>query len=255
MSRCDCFPGAATVTLETGEKRAMSQLSIGDRVQVVDPASGKIGYEEIYLFGHQLSDATATYVKATLANGKVLTLSPDHFVPAVPMGKAVVFKNTVMMRGKDLLVGMHVFAAGGEVATTASMVKHVGWSAEQGLFNPYTMGGLIVVDDVVASAHSGWVLDGVMDALGLTHKIPALYQALFAPVRMLYRTLGVARMSAIAPSITNLGLALADGDWATVGSMTVKGMSVLLGPALAGASAFAAYHVATAAANHKSKVV
>lgn len=113
----------------------MSTLAVGDRVQVVDPASGKVGYEEIYLFGHQLSDATATFVKATLENGKVLTLSPDHFVPAVPMGKAVAFKNTVMMRGKDLLVGMHVFAAGGESAA-ASMVKHIGVSAEQGLFNP-----------------------------------------------------------------------------------------------------------------------
>lgn len=248
-----CFPGSSTVILESGERRSMSQLAIGDRVQVVDPTSGKVGYEEVYLFGHQLSDTTATFIKATLANGKVLTLSPDHFVPAVPMGKAVLFKNSVMMRGKDLLVGMHVFAAaGGEgPESAASMVQHVGVSAEQGLFNPYTMGGLIVVDGVVASAHSRWVFDGIMDAVGLTHKIPALYQALFAPVRMLYRTLGAARMAAVAPAITDFGNALVEGDFVTVGRMACKGVSVLLGPAVAGVSMLAAYHVATKSTNKK----
>jgi hypothetical protein len=232
----------------------MSELSIGDRVQVVDPTTGRVGYEDIYLFGHQLSDFTTTFIKITLANGKLLTLSPDHFVPAVPMGKAVVFKNTVMMHGKDLLVGMHVFAAGGEGAA-ASMVKHIGVSAEQGLFNPYTMCGLIVVDGVVASAHSHWVFDGIMDVVGLTHKIPALYQALFAPVRMLYRMLGAARMSAIAPSITDFGNALVQGEWVSMGRMACKGVSMLMGPALAGASIFAAYHVAVAAQSPKSKVI
>lgn len=254
LTRCvACFPGSASVTLESGKKRSMSQLAIGDRVQVLDPTSGKVRFEEVYLFGHQLSDVSATFVKATLANGRVLTLSPDHFVPAVPMGKQVVFKNTVMMRGKDLLVGMHVYAADAE-GSAASMVKHIGVSAEQGLFNPYTMGGLIVVDGVVASAHCSWVFDGVMDVMGLTHKIPALYQALFAPVRMLYRMLGAARMSSLAPSITDFGNALAEGDWTTVGHMACKGLSVLLAPALAGASVFTAYHVAVAAKSPKGKV-
>jgi hypothetical protein len=53
----------------------MSQLAIGDRVQVVDPASGKTKFEEVYLFGHKMPDVTASFVKATLVNGKVLLVS------------------------------------------------------------------------------------------------------------------------------------------------------------------------------------
>ncbi len=47
----------------------------------------------------------------------------------------------------------------------------------KGLFNPFTATGTIVVDGVVASVQSKWFADDVMDALGLTHAVPALYQA------------------------------------------------------------------------------
>jgi hypothetical protein len=240
----------------------MSELSVGDRVQVVDPSSGQLRFEEVYMFGHQLADVSATFVKATLANGKVLTLTPDHFVPAVPLGKAVLFKNTVMVRGKDLAVGMHVFGTEAEGVTAASMVQQVAVSAEQGLYNPYTMGGMIVVDEVVASAHSSWLFDSVMDAsarsswlfdsvmdgLGLTHKIPALYQAMFAPIRTLYRVVGASQMAVIAPTITDFGNALAEGDMATVASMLARGATALVGPTVAGVSAYAVYTMATRSA-------
>lgn len=253
LSNCvACFPGSSTVRLESGTSKAMSELAIGDRVQVVDPATGKLGYEEVYLFGHQLADVAATFVKATLANGKILTLSPDHFVPAIPMGKAVMFKNTVMVRGKDLRVGMHVFAADSTDVTAASMVEDVSVAEKQGLFNPYTMGGMIVVDGVVASAHSSWLFDSLMDGLGLTHKIPALYQALFAPIRTLYRIVGASHMAGIAPTITDFGNAVAEGDVATAASMLARGACAMLAPALAGVSAYVMYYVAACKTANKA---
>jgi len=220
----------------------MSQLVIGDHVQVLDPASGTMRFEEVYMFGHQSPADVATFVKATLANGQVLTLTPDHFVPAVPRGEAVVYKNTVMVRGRDVVVGMHLFSVDDTDMASAHPVEHVGLVLEQGLYNPYTMGGLIVVDDVVASAHSGWVFDGILDALGLTHCIPAFYQALFGPVRVLHRVVGADTMATIAPAITDFGVALMYGDWLVVARMLGKSAGTVLGPAVVGAATYAIYH-------------
>lgn len=45
----------------------------------------------------------------------------------------------------------------------------------RGLFNPFTMSGDIVVNGVLASAHSDWLLDAVMPN-AWAHRLPAIYQ-------------------------------------------------------------------------------
>jgi hypothetical protein len=55
-----------------------------------------------------------------------------------------------------------------------------------GAYNPLTMNGRIVVDGVVASAHSDWFLDGLVSA----NAQAKIYQAILAPVRLGYRLLG-----------------------------------------------------------------
>jgi hypothetical protein len=64
-------------------------------------------------------------------------------------------------------------------------------SLQAGLYNPYTLAGTILVNQVLASSHSRWFADAAADALGLpTRWLPALYQAALAPARALYRLLG-----------------------------------------------------------------
>lgn len=65
-------------------------------------------------------------------------------------------------------------AAEGQVV--ADRVIDIALAQDKGLFNPYTLGGTIVVDGVLASAHSSWVLDGLFTALGLD--IPSAYQVI-----------------------------------------------------------------------------
>ena len=73
-------------------------------------------------------------------------------------------------------------------------------------------GGSIVVDGVLASAHSSWVLDGVTPA-SLRRHLPAVYQAAFKPLVLAYRALGPARMAAatdaVVPHLLDLDLARA----------------------------------------------
>ncbi len=59
-------------------------------------------------------------------------------------------------------------------------------------------GGLVVVNGVVASAHSDWVLDDLVPA-AWTPALPRLYQALFRPVYWAYRLLGPRAMEAWNP--------------------------------------------------------
>ena len=61
----------------------------------------------------------------------------------------------------------------GAVASTAKITK-------RGLYNPYTLSGTIVVDGIVASCHSSWILDGL-----LPPRVAApVYQALFGAGRL-----------------------------------------------------------------------
>ena len=47
--------------------------------------------------------------------------------------------------------------------------------SKAGLYNPFTMSGDIVVNGVLASCHSDWVLDRIVPAR-YAHLLPAIYQ-------------------------------------------------------------------------------
>lgn len=52
-----------------------------------------------------------------------------------------------------------------------------------GAYNPYTPSGALVVNGVLASCHSAWLLEGLAPWLLPARHAPALYQAVLAPVR------------------------------------------------------------------------
>lgn len=167
----------------------MSELRVGDVVRSVD-AAGKAIYDEVYFFGHAVSSRATDYVNLKLSGTDAsLQLSSKHFLPTCPKrGEQCKWADHVHIYAQKLHPGDYVWistAAGSslsEVLETSIVVK-------DGLYNPYTLSGKIIVNGVVASAHSNWILDDWTPA-SMSQYLPAVYQVMFLPGRVLYHILG-----------------------------------------------------------------
>ncbi len=192
-----CFPAAATVRLPGGATKRMDELVVGDRV-LAAAEDGSLAFQDVYFFGHRAADADAAFVRLELAGAAALELTPDHFVPVVAAAELSTsagarLAGAKMTYARDVRVGDVLLVTsreGGEGALLPAAVAGVTYVRRAGLFNPYTLGGTIVVDCVLASAHSGWLVDGAAAALGVSHHLPAAFQAAFAPLRALYAAAG-----------------------------------------------------------------
>jgi hypothetical protein len=186
-----CFPADATVRTADGGSKAMRDVRLGDRVQVAR-SDGSLGYEEVYLNTHKDAAVATPYVTLTLASGRALTLSPRHFIP-VAAGPAGAWGDQVVKGGNEVRSGDFVWSHADDGRMVLDRVVRAETRVAVGAYNPLTLNGTIVVDGVVASAHSNWFLDGVVSA-DIEAKV---YQAVLAPVRLAYRVLGPERMAAV----------------------------------------------------------
>ncbi|WP_159712648.1 Hint domain-containing protein [Geminicoccus flavidas] len=178
-----CFPGDATVVTESGDRKPVADVRVGDRVQVVH-ADGTLGFEDVYLLTHQDATITQTYVRLTLDSGRSLVLSPRHFIPTARDGSA--WDSRLIVGADEVHAGDRVWYLSEDGQMRIGTVATAAREAATGAFNPLTMQGSIVVDGVVASAHSDWFLDGYVSA----HAQAGIYQAMFAPVRGIYTLIG-----------------------------------------------------------------
>ena len=78
-----CFPANATVMMDDHSFRRMDQLKVGDRIAVVDPATGATAFDDVYALGHANHEAKAMFVRIVAATGDVINLTPDHLLFAV----------------------------------------------------------------------------------------------------------------------------------------------------------------------------
>lgn len=143
----ECFPALATVLVEDGSTKTMEQLVVGDRVQV-----GPSRFSEIILFTHRLPRGMHDFVHLYIANQVIpLVLSRGHILPA----------NGKMKAAWEMRVGDIVELGNGN--TTA--IENIRFGRAQGLFNPQTEDGRIVVDGIVASTYTTAVDMNIAHAL------------------------------------------------------------------------------------------
>ena len=111
---------------------------------------------------------------ATTREGKILELSPKHFLPVSP-SSGQSFRQAVMRQAKSVVPGDTVWVVQSSQAT-AYKVAQVGAVSKKGLWAPYTQHGTIVVNGVVASVHSDWILDSLLESIGRPDLLPLVYQ-------------------------------------------------------------------------------
>ena len=157
-----CFPSEAIVETPEG-KKPIYALEIGDF------ALSHEGFSEVYLLGHADNESVAEYLRLTTDNGTSIRLSKEHFIES--NGRYVYAKD--VKKGDRLAYGERVIGIEKEKAN--------------GLWNPFTIAGTIVVDGVLASCHSDWFLESLPEWMRPSaSRIPEIYQTVMAPARKIY---------------------------------------------------------------------
>jgi hypothetical protein len=146
-----CFPGDATVELQSGAAIAMADLKVGDVVRV---GAGAADFSKVYMFTHRDADVKAKFVKIATASGSEVRMTSGHYL----------YVNGQLQTARTVKVG-DVVSAGNVTAVSSE------WA--EGFYNPHTMAGDIVVNGVKTSTYT--------DAVA-----PSLAHALLWPARMLY---------------------------------------------------------------------
>ncbi|KAK9803047.1 hypothetical protein WJX73_000963 [Symbiochloris irregularis] len=203
-----CFPGNAQVDVVGKGRIAMSELRVSDKVRTIN-AQGLPTYEEVYFFGHQDTNVLGEMVRIvakSAAGSASLTLTSRHFVPVGPSMQAAVMKYA-----RDVVIGDILMVSHDSEIITPAVVTHISAITAQGLYNPYTKNGLLVVDGVLASAHSETTFDDWAPAF-LVPYLPAIYQMAFKPVFLAYKILGPEFAQSIRPETWKLS-----GSYASVG--------------------------------------
>jgi hypothetical protein len=151
-----CFPAEATVVLKDGTMKKMADLAIGDHIQI--SADGECS--EVYLFTHALPTAEANFLTFTLESGITLSLTPCHYI----------YVNGTLMSAERAAVGDTVEST----SSKSDRIKEITLERKQGLYNPHTLTGDIMVNNVRTSTY--------------THILPAgMAHAILEPVRFLYK--------------------------------------------------------------------
>lgn len=141
-----CFPSDATVELADGSKRAMAELAVGDMVKV-----GVNEYSRVFMFTHKTAGITQNFVELTTEGGETLRLTKGHYL----------YVDGEVVAASEVKVGSVLALGNGSDA----VVKSVGKVAGEGLYNPQTVHGEVVVNGVRASTYTTAVEPGFAHAI------------------------------------------------------------------------------------------
>jgi hypothetical protein len=199
-----CFPASSTVILESGLRRKLSDLNIGDSVQSVD-VNGKLAISKIILDLDTLPDDIGDFLRIRTNTNQSITISPGHLIyrkqgncEKVNKEEEIIPQNTfcddkmdnLMSKNTnendfssfDLVFASHVkigdlvLAYNGGQDIFPSEVISVELLHLKGIYSPLTTQGNIIVDDIVASCYADFD----------SHEIQHL---MFAPFRWWHNTL------------------------------------------------------------------
>jgi len=163
-----CFPANATVLLHDGSHKTMAELQVGDTVHV-----GRGAFSQVFMFSHRIAaaDSKSLFVSITATPDSAETSSakPSSQGPLLLSADHYLYANDALVAASTVKVGDQLESGSG----APLRVTHVERVWGSGLYNPHTMTGDIVVDDIKTSCYT-------------TAVHPTLAHAALWPVRTLY---------------------------------------------------------------------
>ena len=143
------------MTLDNGSKKKMGDLAVGDKVLTHNGV-----YAEVFMFSHRLEEASYNFIELTTAT-TTLALTPNHYLYV---------NNGELREAQYVKVGDSLTLASGKL----DKVLSVGRVQKDGIYNPHTLQGDIVVDGVLTSTYTSAFS-------------PTLAHVVLAPLRGLYQ--------------------------------------------------------------------
>lgn len=154
-----CFHGSGLVELKGGAMKRISDVSVGDVVKV-----GSAVYSEVYMFSHKNELEKSSFVNVTTQSGHEILVTPGHYL----------WSAEGLVDSAEISVGDMVLLGDGGASAVAAVSRVRG----VGLYNPQTLQGDIVVNDVKAST--------------FTTALPvSLARVLLAPLQAAYCVTGI----------------------------------------------------------------
>lgn len=144
-----CFTPESTAQLESGARKALSELVIGDRVLSMD-SNGRAVYSDVILFMDRNLEQMETFVQLHTDGGAVLTVTPAHLITVwQPEQQKLDFMFADRIEEQFYVL---VQDASGELRP--QRVLRVSSVQQRGVVAPLTREGTIVVNSVAASCYA-----------------------------------------------------------------------------------------------------
>lgn len=135
-----CFPADTSISLHGGSKKRIQKLSIGDRIATPSNPSypcSVIGWT------HWRPSSLSHFLRLTVTDGQVLTVSPRHFV----------YTGDRIRPARTISVGDQLILVSNDTAKSVSVVS-IENLIRNGLFNVQTSCGDIVADNFLCSSYT-----------------------------------------------------------------------------------------------------
>lgn len=148
-----CFTSTSTVLTESGERRPLSELQLGERVLSMN-AAGEPVFSEVLMFMDRDTAQKREFVEITTERGSKITVTPAHLLLStslissqnVQRKQRYMFADRVQ-EGDYLLVNINGTLRPDRVQLVSAVLS-------RGVYAPLTAEGTIVVDNVVASCYA-----------------------------------------------------------------------------------------------------
>ena len=141
-----CFSGSETVLTASGVTKMVSEVAIGDVVEVYSSGTDRV-FSEVIAVPHAKNDVLATFVELSTATGASVKMTPDHLVAAGACSSQPGEQMLPLVRAGAVRVGDCVQSA----SHGQAVVVKVDTVDEKGIYTFVTRAEFVVVGDIVAS--------------------------------------------------------------------------------------------------------